>query len=168
MASEMRMRFVFCAVHGLALGFVPAITSGLVLAASDQNLTRCKGEGGPPPDQQITSCTSLIESGSHHGQDLARTYFSRAMGYLRKQDLDGAIEDFDAGLALDPDNAAALFNRAIGYEAKGDPDRALKDYDAAIRAQAGPSQGIDQPGSIIFREGRLRPGHRGPEPRRRA
>jgi len=112
MASEMRMRFVFCAVHGLALGFVAAITSGLVLAASDQNLTRCKGEGGPPPDQQITSCTSLIESGSYRGQDLARTYFSRAMGYLRKQDLDRAIKDLDSGLAL-PNNAAALYNRAI-------------------------------------------------------
>ena len=92
------------------------MASGL-LWADDQNLAWCKGQGGPSPDQQITSCTSLIESGSYNGQDLARTYFSRAMGYLRKQDLDRAIEDFDAGLALDPDNPAALYNRAIGYEA---------------------------------------------------
>jgi hypothetical protein len=97
----MRIRFAFCAVHCLALGFVTAMASGLVLA-EDQNLAWCKGHGGSSPDQQITSCTSLIESGSYHGQDLARTYFSRAKGYLRKQDLDRAIEDFDAGLALDP------------------------------------------------------------------
>jgi tetratricopeptide (TPR) repeat protein len=88
-------------------------TGALVLAESDQNLVWCKGEGGPSPDQQIISCTSLIESGSYRGRDLARTYFRRAMGYLRKQDLDSAIEDFDAGLALDPDTAAALYNRAV-------------------------------------------------------
>src|SRR6476619_6335042 len=63
-------------------------TGALVLAESDQNLTWCKGEGGPSPDQQITSCTALIESGSYRGHDLAPTSFSRAMGYLRKQDVD--------------------------------------------------------------------------------
>ena len=70
------------AVHGLALGFFAAMASGLVLAESGQDLAWCKGEGGSSPDQQITSCTSLIESGSYRGQDLARMYFNRAMGYL--------------------------------------------------------------------------------------
>ena len=148
----MRIRFAFCAVHGLALGFATAMASGL-LWADDQNLAWCKGQGGPSPDQQITSCTSLIESGSYNGQDLARTYFSRAMGYLRKQDLDRAIEDFDAGLALDPDNPAALYNRAIGYEAKGDPDRALKDYDAAIKLKPDHLKALTNRGAIYFEKG---------------
>ena len=153
MASKMRIRSVCCGVHGLALGFVAAMASGLALAESDQNRAWCKGEGEPTADQQITSCTLLIESGSYRGQDLARTYFSRAAGYLRKQDLDSAIKDLDAGLALDPNNAAALYNRAVGYETNGDPDRALKDYDAAIKLKPDYLKALTNRGAIYFKKG---------------
>jgi tetratricopeptide (TPR) repeat protein len=129
------------------------MASGLALAESDQNRAWCKGEGEPTADQQITSCTSLIESGSYRGQDLARTYFSRAAGYLRKRDLDRAIKDLDAGLALDPNNAAALYNRAVGYETKGDPDRALKDYDAAIKLKPDHLKALTNRGAIYFKKG---------------
>src|SRR6476620_9876854 len=79
------------AAEGVSQGKPPDRSVALFLAESNQNFTWCKGVGGPSPDQQITSCTALIESGSYRGQDLARTYFGRAMGYLRKQDLDRAI-----------------------------------------------------------------------------
>jgi hypothetical protein len=86
------------------------VTSRPVFAESDQNLAWCKGGDEVSPDQQIAGCTALIKSGSYQSHDLARAYFSRATGRLRKQDLEKAIGDLDAGLALDPNNAAALYN----------------------------------------------------------
>ncbi|MGH9548927.1 MAG: tetratricopeptide repeat protein, partial [Terriglobales bacterium] len=90
------------------------VASGLVLAEGDQDLAACKGES--EPYRQIAGCTAVIQSGFYHGQDLASAYFGRAIAYARTKNIDHAIEDFDAGLAVDPTNAAALYNRALAYE----------------------------------------------------
>ena len=122
----MRTSFAFAVICGLALGavIVAFLAQGPAAAESNQNLVWCQGDDKASAEQQINGCTALIQSGSYRGQDLARTYFSRAMGYLRKQDVDRAIGDFDAGLALDPGNATALYNRAIGYDANANPEGA--------------------------------------------
>src|SRR6476659_594209 len=67
--------------RSVAATFLPtkqdaSTTGALVLAESDQNLTWCKGEGGTSPDQQIASCTALIESGFYDGQNFAQQSFS--------------------------------------------------------------------------------------------
>src|SRR5882757_8155014 len=50
--------------------------------------------------------------------------------WLRKsQQGDGAIEDFDAALRLNPGNANALNNRAAAYDGKAQFDHALRDHD---------------------------------------
>ena len=118
----MRTSVAFATACGLALsGAIKLfLASGPAEAQSDQNLVWCKGEDKASPQQQINGCTALIQSGTSHGQELARYYFGRAVGYLQEHELDSAIKDLDAGLALDPENAVAFYNRAVGYEAKGD------------------------------------------------
>ena len=113
----------FAKACGLALsGAIKLLLASSPAAAqSEQNLVWCKGEDKASPQQQINGCTALIQSGASRGQELARYYFARAGGYLQEQEVDSAMKDLDAGLALDPENAVAFYNRAVGYEAKGEP-----------------------------------------------
>jgi tetratricopeptide (TPR) repeat protein len=141
---------VTCLVFIVTVGLA---ASSAVLAANDTSLSSCNS--GASPEQQIAACTVLIQSGSYHGQDLARAYFSRAVGYLRNQATDSAIEDLNAGLALDPSNTTALFNRAVGYESEADPDRALKDYDAAIKLNPDYLKALTNRAAIYFEQGRF-------------
>ncbi len=123
---------------------LPALALALVLAAlaigpsaaraeDQQDIARCKGEADTTPEQQIAACTALIETAGREGRDLALAYFHRAAAYLKRQDFDSAIRDFDAGLAQDADNAAAWFGRGVAHEGKGEPEGAIDDYNAAIK-----------------------------------
>ena len=47
--------------------------------------------------------------------------------------LDGALQDYDEAIRLDPDYSIALGNRGVVRKIKGDLDGALRDYNEAIR-----------------------------------
>lgn len=49
-------------------------------------------------------------------------------------DTDGALEDLDRTLELEPENAAALTNRAMILAGRGMLRRALKDFEAALKS----------------------------------
>ena len=48
-------------------------------------------------------------------------------------DLDGALEDFNQAINLDPKHVEGYDYRADVWKAKGEIDRALADYEIAIR-----------------------------------
>ena len=45
---------------------------------------------------------------------------------------DLAIQDFNSGLNLEPDNASAYVGRGRVYDSKGDHDFAIQDFSAAL------------------------------------
>ena len=92
----------------------------------------CTGTPDVDWDQQIRSCSTLIESGQETSERRAAAY-SPGRRYGAKGDHDRAIADFSEAIRLDPQNAAAYRNRGLGYDNKGERDRAIADFDQAIR-----------------------------------
>jgi tetratricopeptide (TPR) repeat protein len=93
----------------------------------------CGGEQDASPEQRISSCTKVIESGREAPQTLALAFYVRGKAYAQKDQVDRAIQDFDEALRLDPDLPDAFRARGLAHANKGDSDRAIQDLDQAIR-----------------------------------
>ncbi len=93
----------------------------------------CTGQQGVPWDQQIKSCTALIESGQGNANDRALAYKNRGNAYLGQGDDDRAMIDYNEAIRLDPKFALAYNDRGSVYIDKEDPDHAIVEFDEAIR-----------------------------------
>jgi tetratricopeptide (TPR) repeat protein len=128
MREAMRLRLFWIAVvAGLAL------LSPAAHAQPSPEWQSCTGSPGVDWDQQIRSCSSLIESGRETPPRLAAAYDSRGIAYASKGDYDRAIADFNEAIRLDPKSANAYSNRGNAYNDKGDHERAIADLNEAIR-----------------------------------
>jgi lipoprotein NlpI len=109
-----------------------ALGSGLAAAQPAVDAEKCRGITGNP-DLAIKHCTAAINSGKFSGRPLAEIYFSRAVEWTNKGEIERAIADYDAAIRVDPKYAEAYHNRGLLRAAKGESDRAIADYDAALR-----------------------------------
>jgi Flp pilus assembly protein TadD len=99
------------------------------------SLATCSDLGGDSAPR-LAACTAVIDS------DAASDVRAKALnnrGVLKSGDGDsqGAIADFDAALALDPDYAAAVYNRGQAWRRAGDAARADADFSRALRLDPG-------------------------------
>jgi len=94
------------------------------------DLVRC---GDTDADTSIRACTTLVASTGQSDDTLAKAFTYRGFSYLKKNQYDPAIEDFNQAIRLDPANAWALANRGNAYFNKRQADRALQDYNDALR-----------------------------------
>jgi len=123
---------LFCMLTAGATG---AIAIGPVVPAfalTQQDVDRCSGKGGVTPDQQISACTAVIQSGVYSGVDLAVAFNNRGTVYQDKRDDDHSIADYDQAIRLNPKYALAFYNRAWSYYRKKSYARAIADYDKVI------------------------------------
>ena len=90
------------------------------------------------PDQIVASCGPVIDNEKTPAADRLRALLARAAAYIRKQQDDRAIADYDVALKLDP-TLADIFNaRGELWRKKGDRPRALADFGAAIKLNPRP------------------------------
>lgn len=82
----------------------------------------------------IPACTKMIGKAGLAAQDRAMAYFYRGRGYQAMGRDAEAIADFDASLALVPDNPVVLNSRGLSNHNIGDYPTAIRDYDRAIAA----------------------------------
>jgi tetratricopeptide (TPR) repeat protein len=92
----------------------------------------CSGQDGSA-DDNIAACTRLIRSGSETGNNLSIAYSNRGHNYLRKRDVESAIQDFDEAIRFNAGNAQAWTNRGEAYQRKKDYRKAISDHTEAIR-----------------------------------
>ena len=69
--------------------------------------------------------------------NIAATRDSRGFTYLRMKNLDAAIADYDAAIALNANQADSLYGRGLAKRDKGDKSSAQQDIDAAIAIDNG-------------------------------
>ena len=74
------------------------------------------------------SCTRLIVSGAVSGTELAAAYVWRGAHLGKTHDHDGAIDDYNTALKIDPKSVTAYMARGLSFELKGDLNGALADY----------------------------------------
>src|SRR6266705_5716377 len=92
-----------------------------------------------PADQQIDACNKIIALKVFSGEQLATTYFWRAVGWNKKGNYAQVIADASAAIKLKPD--IAIYNlRGSAYYDKGEYDIAISDFNDALRI--GPPSGI--------------------------
>jgi len=107
-----------------ALGYLGATQS----AESERNLAAIAFEEGRY-DDALEIYRRLIEAEPE--EPALRTSFAGALGATG--DYDGALEQLEAALALDPLNVEAYHNRAVIHERQGHPELAIADYNTVIR-----------------------------------
>src|SRR5262245_39601535 len=100
--------------------------------AAQENAAICKDESSAA-DAAIAACTKIISASKARTNDLASTYYNRAIAYRQKSDLDNAISDYNDAIKINPKHARAFNNRGTIYKEKGDLDRAIADFSEAIR-----------------------------------
>src|SRR5205085_9666626 len=79
----------------------------------------------------ITVLVPLVSSTSAQRKPPARKYVKQGIERFSKNDLVGAIADYDRAIGLDPTLAEAYLNRGKARRAGGDLDGAIADYDLA-------------------------------------
>jgi tetratricopeptide (TPR) repeat protein len=120
----------------LRLALVPAVLF-FTTHATAQGLTPCyQATLGKDDDKIVSVCSSVIKSAGLTGANLSMAYSNRGLGYLRKEEFDRSITDFNEAIRINPKNAFAYDNRGDAWREKGQHDRALTDYNAAIRIDA--------------------------------
>jgi len=83
-------------------------------------------------DGHLQESIDMFTRAHDEGYDPVRTYLSRGVAYLKSQDYDKAIDDFNAVVALDPDNERGYYYRGIALIDKRDYEHALEDLDHSI------------------------------------
>lgn len=101
-----------------SFGIVAAVLPPASLQASPAGTCH---DPAADPDQRVSDCTTLIDSGALSGRDLALAHASRAAAHEADEDFPGAISDYDLAASLDPASARAL-NGACRVRAMANTD----------------------------------------------
>src|SRR5262245_21582895 len=78
-------------------------------------------------DLRIKGCSAVID----HNPNDAIAYYTRAVAYQFKGDLDRAISDYSSAIELNPYYASAYDGRGRAYASKGDYTKAVADVTRA-------------------------------------
>ncbi len=80
----------------------------------------------------MNSPPTLVVQNSDAGPSTAADYRNRGIARQSRGDLEGAFEDYNQALILDPKDIEALFRRGLVRQSKSDFDGALADYTQVI------------------------------------
>jgi tetratricopeptide (TPR) repeat protein len=103
-----------------------------------------------PSERQIALCTSVIDARDQNDRVRGLALVMRGNAYRDlRHDLDHAMADYAAALALNPKDLLALSSRGDAYRFTGDFDRAIADYDRLIAQMHADGLGLDDPVSAF-------------------
>jgi Tfp pilus assembly protein PilF len=125
--------------------------SRTVIGGSD-NAVRCGQAAvqGSATDSDVEACSAAIQRDRLRGADLVATRVNRGVMLLRRNDARKALEDFDAAVALDPQNGEAHANRGSALIVVGQPGNAVAAITQAL------SIGVREPHKAYYNRGAAR------------
>lgn len=97
-----------------------AAAAGLAHAQLSPQWQGCTGNPGIDWDQQLKSCTALIQSGQETTENQSIAFYNRALAYENKNADERAIADYSEAIRLNPKDAEAHFYRGLARQRKGD------------------------------------------------
>ena len=82
--------------------------------------------------ESLRACNSALESGLTPLTELVATRVNRGILYLRRGDTDRAMTDFDAAMAMNPDEPETYLNRGSALMRRESPGDAIAMFTTAI------------------------------------
>ena len=79
----------------------------------------CKDEKAAA-EVSIAACTRLITDGKVKGEDLAITYYNRAISYRQQNNNEAALADYNDSIRINPKYAKAFNNRGNIWKFSGE------------------------------------------------
>lgn len=122
---------------GLAIGLAlagAAIGPAGAWAGSKEDAQLCTRNKGTQAEQ-LAVCTRAIGSGAFAGDELAELIMRRGTLYSLVGQNQAAMRDFDAAIALRPDDAGFRLQRGIAHAGNDAHERAVRDFDEALRRE---------------------------------
>lgn len=130
----------------LAVALAVAMLTAPAAADVAALLQTCTGQPEVPWEQQVKSCTAIIDAKEATQTDRVLALLRRGIARLELsygQSLDDANEevrramaDFDESIKLDPTRAVTYYYRGEAWHAVGSARRALAEYNEAIQRNA--------------------------------
>jgi tetratricopeptide (TPR) repeat protein len=84
-------------------------------------------------DKIVSECGALIDNEKTMKGDRLKALVARGGVFVRKEQVDRAIADYDVALRLDPSQADLFNTRGELWRGKGDRPKALADFGAALK-----------------------------------
>ncbi|MBW2997761.1 tetratricopeptide repeat protein [Candidatus Woesearchaeota archaeon] len=78
-------------------------------------------------DEIVKHCTNAIKLNPEY----SIAYEKRGIAWLRLNQFDKALNDFNVSLSIDPENHVSVFNRGVAWLGKNSPDKAVSDFEMA-------------------------------------
>ncbi|MCE9524206.1 MAG: tetratricopeptide repeat protein [Alphaproteobacteria bacterium] len=121
---------------------------------SSRAWTNCEGKAGVWTDLRVSGCTAVLSSGEAKGADLAKAHYYRGNALLAKREYLKAIDDYDAALAIAPDDANALHERCWSRAVLAiQLEDALSDCNEALRIRPNDGETLGGRGFVYLRLG---------------
>lgn len=101
----------------------------------------------------LSSCSTVSDMFTSRSKDeVARSYYDRAMGYMDTRKYSQAVDDLRRAITNDPDMYQAYYQLGLAYRALGDETNARDAWTMGVgRAQRGPER-LDYPRSRALAE----------------
>jgi tetratricopeptide (TPR) repeat protein len=124
----------FVAILAAALLAPPVATPGLSVigGGAARSCFEAAERPGTPRADEIARCDEALAEGSLGRRDLAATRVNRGILLLRRGRIDDAVADFDAAMALLPDEPEVYLNRGSAFLRRAIPDEAITMFTAAL------------------------------------
>jgi len=80
----------------------------------------------------MRECIGAFTKAIDHGETTEIAFLSRGVAFLKTEQVDNAIKDFNAVVSMNNNNLRAHFYRGIAYMTKADFNNAIRDFDMTI------------------------------------
>ena len=87
-------------------------------------------------DHNYVKCIERLSRAIELDPQFSLAIKSRGAAYLRSNQAEAAIADFNAVIEMDPNNARAYHLRGLAFEKTGDHEKAMNDFDKALELKS--------------------------------
>lgn len=129
------MRFML-GVFMLVSAFVPVTAAVTVIGSSSARLCYEAARSRQTSADAIARCDAAFDEAISADDEVA-TYVNRGVLRVLRGDTGGAARDYDAALALDPDEPEAWLNKALLRLRQDQAGAAIPMFDAALNKRTG-------------------------------